>query len=1790
MTDPAADVDVGTLRDALAAIDSDEPPALELAEQLAQTTGRAVGDAQGEVYDAIDAGVLVEHGDGWGGVALAAEYREGDDTPNMPDTAEESATEAGERDGPGGLPGYAELLREAQTRAGRDPWEPVEEATLREVLDEYGLAHLLNDRVLGRTGRWRRVDTSDDGEDPRLRWYYPTGDEPRPDEFRRFDALLTDAAPEGYQPHYFRVARAGKDPATQFGSWKRDEARLTVDEAVEWMQKGGNVGVAGRGECKICNGEGALEGDPCDRCDGTGDLDGPLVNVDIDDDEETTPEDVPTSLRARSRSRTGWHTWYFDTEGDIPNISTDTCGEVRADWQYVVAPGSFVTSTTEDIPDGADDAGYYTVEEAEPVAQVEYDELPEVFLEAAEEAEEVAEQDVDAGVTNTVEIDHDSEDRPDTGSDVFDIDADALVSADDPNERFTSIFHNSSTGANMSVSDGKVHCWRHGVAHGGLQALAVLSDKVSHGCRQLGKGHKNSGVGRNHLKGDWRLVWAAWHYAKRDGHLDTDDPLPYRVLLGLAVEAGVVDSDEDFVDRATDTGEVVDNPDEYDGDTYTALPSGAYNEVLAYAEEQADVPLGREPVEGTADREDDAEDDDPRDLLALDVVVEPANALAAAGAVEPADLGDEADLPELEREDVADVAIAVALREGWIDTPDEFPEDGRYTEAYYRARDRFGAPLPKYLDNSTLEERTELVFAALDRVRPEHVLDALNSDITVADPAGEAIAKINPTWEESNSGERILAGYGAGFYCTEHSPHQPKGNHTFDALQVVALEHGLVEDEFTRPSGEAFKQAYRLLREKYDAPVPRWRATLVETVPVLPPAVRLLDDDVRVSDSASETLQEARDRTEALVRDAVGVRTRGQLITALPGTGKTYSAIAAAADRPTLYVTRRNDLKTQAEEYAAEIAADDDHHPDAEPSVVHLPILAENVLPDAAVREGVAAVREEGFDLLRDRHEELYERVAPELEDDSGDTNATDDDTVDLDRGTCETAEGEYGDRWRVRVHIARALGLQPADLHRADEAVFGEPLPCQCDDHGHGEGDTAECELSVAWDRIRDPDRPLDLLVGSPEHAFVDSATTYYERDADGDRVVRERAVVIDEFPEESYFSQYAGRYMDHATWLAEALVDIDTREDLLAADLAADTWVDRWLDGEGGEYGAAADAIDAVAAAADVADATDHAADILDSGRLDAVAGVTSANLRQLRATLETVADADPDADLGDAVDTLNRAVDRVKKDAAAAYADGRDAAGEAYALVDDLKTTLDALTRGLDAVDTGETGLLETVRERVATLPVGGDLRALLEDAVDATRGDGPAGILDAATTALRGGRDGCRELALFANGGYAHPDAWAHLAGAIADADHDDVREVSSEAFTFDPEREGGRFKRFTRNGARILADKNHHGELVVDPPAFTDATGSTCPVIGLDATGRPELWKIAIGRDTERRDIHQTDAERRRFLRDTVDLTVVQTADSPLPYHGPPDGQNFQEDLALVREVAAEYTEGADALDDKGPAVMSTQKVLTALEDDLAPHAGATVEYESLKGSDALGDHQVAVILGSQHYSDAVPEKWGLVAGESPGRGDTKGAALDYGTDVANAYLQYMREDHTMQAILRAGRNDDTTVVFAHTSALRADLPVDAESALVSAHSKGTLQVVEAAAELRGGRFTAPDVAEALGADGVGLRQVQNVLADLRESGYVDVREAGSRGRAYEYDSVEDPGLAEVELPNIDTDTGEGENETSALNSYSWNFGFDAAARGGDTPREAPGPTIPASTAVDPAETEAGPPG
>jgi hypothetical protein len=607
---------VADVVDIVAQLSEDRPGevvAIDVQETLAEHMGVDFARAEELFAEATDRGVIAEtdpDGGGFGSVRLT-ESNPGDSSPVNDGTNNANpGEETGEPDSSGGVT-FREVYLRAANLADRETWEYVEESAIQQALSESGHGGLLDTSrettLFTIRSAWKYVDVSDDDEDPRRRWYYPSENEPRPDEFRRFHSLLMKNAPDGYQPHYFKVAKASKDPATQFGSWKKPDARLCVSEAVEWMQEGGNIGLAGRGPCEGCGGR---KSEYCEVCEGD-EIEDALINIDIDNDEETSPGDIPETLRATSRSRTGWHGWGFNHNRDVPNIPTDSYGEIRTDWQYVVAPGSFVASTGEAIPDNATDPGYYTVADAKPVAEIEYDDLPHVFHEAhraqqiQETEREARSQGVDVGSRNgtvTRTKTGTRETHTQTENPLYDFDATALCSHSDPSDRFSSIFHDSDTGSNMSVSDSHelVTCWRHNCSHGGLQALAVLSN-VAHvsgfGCGDLGAAHKNSGAGPNRLKGDWRLVWGAWHEAKRRGILARDNTIPYRVMRELAVTDGVVDR-ENLVARNSETGEVVAEEDreDHNGDTYTALPSGSYNDVLLHIEGTYGVQTGREPV------------------------------------------------------------------------------------------------------------------------------------------------------------------------------------------------------------------------------------------------------------------------------------------------------------------------------------------------------------------------------------------------------------------------------------------------------------------------------------------------------------------------------------------------------------------------------------------------------------------------------------------------------------------------------------------------------------------------------------------------------------------------------------------------------------------------------------------------------------------------------------------------------------------------------------------------------------------------------------------------------------------------------------------------------------------------------------------------------------------------------------------------------------------------------------------------------------------------------------------
>jgi len=488
--------------------------------------------------------------------------------------------------------------------------------------------------------------------------------EPNPDEFVAFIETLKDNAPDGYEPWLFRCEAQGKNPELSFGSWKDESARLSVADAVEWMEGGGNVGIAATAD---------------DR----------LINVDVDDDEETDLEDVKDTLLVRSRSRTGFHALYFEADDskEIPNIPTETAGEVRARWQYVVAPGSYVpVEDTSALPaDERDMAGYYTVLRDRSPARITYDELPEVFLEYDRGGDEM---DVDAdampGETSIDEFDgedggYEDDDR-DSDSALFDITAKDVVLNEHGSvnigDRWEAMFHGSETGANMSFSDkGLINCWRHNVAHNGLQALSVLSE-YDGSCQDIGTGKKHSNAGSSCLtREEGAHIWHAWKYAKRNGYIPDDDPVPYTAILYIA--------------RERDICPYSDLPDSSD----ESLPAYAYDGVLSSIEDYDDLNPGRKTTDEFAA---DSDDSDP--------IIPSASTDGGSTTVDDGgDGGGDVDASP----DQADADLSNDIEQSWEEIRRRFREADDRDE---REVPRFDAAMKLYREHdfATLEENDQL--------------------------------------------------------------------------------------------------------------------------------------------------------------------------------------------------------------------------------------------------------------------------------------------------------------------------------------------------------------------------------------------------------------------------------------------------------------------------------------------------------------------------------------------------------------------------------------------------------------------------------------------------------------------------------------------------------------------------------------------------------------------------------------------------------------------------------------------------------------------------------------------------------------------------------------------------------------------------------------------------------------------------------------------------------------------------------------------------------------------------
>jgi hypothetical protein len=366
--------------------------------------------------------------------------------------------------------------------------------------------------------------------------------------------------------------------------------------------------------------------------------------------------------------------------------------------------------------------------------------------------------------------------------------------------------------------------------------------------------------------------------------------------------------------------------------------------------------------------------------------------------------------------------------------------------------------------------------------------------------------------------------------------------------------------------------------------------------------------------------------------------------------------------------------------------------------------------------------------------------------------------------------------------------------------------------------------------------------------------------------------------------------------------------------------------------------------------------------------------------------------------------------------------------------------------------------------------------------------------------------------------------------IVPEDDDGATTIPTDSFSFDME-DGTNLKRTSLGRETVIVDRNHHGAVVHHPPAFAE-TDAQNPVVGLDATGRERLWSLAIGANVHTRDVHETARERRSFLREVLNLQVVQTSPHIKTYSGSAQSKNFDGDVALVQSVAEEYAATQLRQDTltatTKPGVITTKKARAEIEERIEGDVAAVDHYGNVTGSNALGELNLGVVLGCRHFGDAVVEKWAALAGETVQRSG-KGSDLEYDSETANTFLKHMREDQTLQAILRFGRDKEGAVVFAHTAALAESLPVVGEGAVVRAFSEATKAVTRAAQRYRGQQFTVGDVADAVECS---RRTVRRVLNEHTELGYLDKRETKT-GLANEFRTVEQPGNGEIELPDLD---------------------------------------------------------
>ncbi|MFC7113836.1 hypothetical protein ACFQH2_00955 [Natronoarchaeum sp. GCM10025703] len=315
-----------------------------------------------------------------------------------------------------------------------------------------------------------------------------------------------------------------------------------------------------------------------------------------------------------------------------------------------------------------------------------------------------------------------------------------------------------------------------------------------------------------------------------------------------------------------------------------------------------------------------------------------------------------------------------------------------------------------------------------------------------------------------------------------------------------------------------------------------------------------------------------------------------------------------------------------------------------------------------------------------------------------------------------------------------------------------------------------------------------------------------------------------------------------------------------------------------------------------------------------------------------------------------------------------------------------------------------------------------------------------------------------------------------------------------------------------SGRRAVRSPEDEWTVLVPPPLYNAES-----VVVLDGTPTITKWRLVLGGDwLEHEEVLESDEEKQEYLRDVLDLQIIQTNAGAKPYQSGTH-VNIRSDGSLL--------EGIYEREGSRPAVITSKQAKEQYESSsLEEYIESAEHYGNLKGSNEFAETRLGAVIGSPHppESEAI-QRWGALNGDAVERKVdedgrvTRGVDLDFGS-LGNALFQAVVEKEVLQAVMRFGRTPSNgergATVYVHTSRLPYWVTPDARGK-VKTWSRGMQEVVVGLNESEqwpDDEVTNSEIAEKTS---IGKRQVSELMQELDEEGYVTHRRGG-RGNAYHW--------------------------------------------------------------------------